>query len=137
MKIKFDIYIDLIIIAFTLLYIGYHWTGRLNEIIGVCVTFLALLFWIKARIDLGKAFSLMPKTASLITKGLYRKIRNPMYLFGSIAIFGLLIALNNVYLYIIFLALLFIQGLRSRKEEALLLQKFGEKYLTYKKQTWF
>jgi protein-S-isoprenylcysteine O-methyltransferase Ste14 len=41
-----------------------------------------------ARCQLGKSFSIRPKARELVAHGLYSKIRNPIYVFGSMIILG-------------------------------------------------
>lgn len=138
MNLRYDIYGDLFIIFLTLGYIFFYtWEGNISEIVGVSMTGCALLLWIKARLDLGTSFSIRPRTNELVTRGLYTKIRNPMYVFGAVAIFGLLLALNNPYLYPFFVVLLVVQFFRARKEEKALVKHFGDTYLKYKEGTWF
>ena len=50
-----------------------------------------------ARWQLGKSFSVTPQARELVTRGLYSKIRNPIYVFSSLFVAGVLIALQNRY----------------------------------------
>jgi protein-S-isoprenylcysteine O-methyltransferase Ste14 len=48
-----------------------------------------------ARYQLGNYFTLSPQARTLVTHGLYRKIRNPVYIFSAIAIATLFIYINR------------------------------------------
>jgi protein-S-isoprenylcysteine O-methyltransferase Ste14 len=97
-----------------------------------CLLLLAL-----ARIQLGRAFSVQAKASTLVTNGLYSRMRNPIYVFGGLAIAGFMLWANRPWLLLLFVVLIPMQVWRSRVEERVLTEKFGEKYLEYKRQTWF
>lgn len=108
-----------------------------NSIIGAVISIASFAFWIAARIQLGDAFSIVPKAVFFVQKGLYRKLRHPIYYFSWIAIFGMVIFFWSPYLLIMLCAISVLQIIRIKKEERLLEQKFGKEYLDYKKSTWF
>jgi protein-S-isoprenylcysteine O-methyltransferase Ste14 len=83
------------------------------------------------------AFSVRAKATSLVTTGLYSRIRNPIYLFGGLVVAGVIIWTNKVWLLLIFAFLVPLQIYRSRKEAQALEEKFGVSYLEYKQKTWF
>ena len=107
------------------------------QIIGAIVGFPSIGLVILARFQLGKSFSLRPKAVALVTHGLYSRIRNPIYIFGGLAVAGLCLALNKPRFLWILAVLAPLQILRIRREEKVLTKKFGEEYLRYRKQTWF
>jgi protein-S-isoprenylcysteine O-methyltransferase Ste14 len=107
------------------------------RIAGVCVVIIALPFFILARLELGSAFSLRPQATTLVTHGLYSRIRNPIYVFGSLAIVGIALALNLPRLLLSLLVIVPMQIMRSRAEARVLEEKFGDAYREYKKKTWF
>jgi protein-S-isoprenylcysteine O-methyltransferase Ste14 len=76
------------------------------------------------------------KASTLVTTGLYSRIRNPIYVFGGLMIAGTMLWINQPWLLLIFV-LAPIQVWRSRVEERVLTEKFGEEYLEYKQKTWF
>lgn len=114
---------------------GLPWT--VPRIVGLAIAVPAVLLLLLARIQLGRAFSVRAKANTLVTIGLYSRIRNPIYLFGSLAIAGAFIWINKPLLLLFFVILIPLQIYRSRKEEQALKDKFGEAYLDYKRQTWF
>jgi protein-S-isoprenylcysteine O-methyltransferase Ste14 len=90
-----------------------------------------------ARYQLGKSFSLRPEAHQLITHGIYSKIRNPIYVFGVIAIAGLVLVLHRPLLWLLLLALVVMQTLRARREAQVLEAAFGDAYREYRRKTWF
>jgi hypothetical protein len=68
---------------------------------------------------------------------LYSKIRNPIYVFGSIAIAGILLFLGRPYLLLIFVVLIPLQWFRMGNETRVLEAEFGDEYRSYRRATWF
>jgi protein-S-isoprenylcysteine O-methyltransferase Ste14 len=81
-------------------------------------------------------FLAAPKASELVTTGIYSRIRNPIYLFGGLAIIGLFLYINPKWL-LLLVVLIPMQIVRIRKEERVLADKFGEEYQRYKSRTWF
>ena len=102
---------------------------------GLLVAGMALVF--VARLQLGTSFSILPRAKRLVTRGLYSRVRNPIYVFGAMAIAGLLLLLQRPRLWVAFVALVGMQVLRARREAEVLEAKFGDEYRAYRKQTWF
>jgi protein-S-isoprenylcysteine O-methyltransferase Ste14 len=111
------------------------WTAW--RIAGLAIATPAFLLFVAARIELGRAFSLQAKATTLVTTGIYSRIRNPIYVFGAIFILGIIIWTGRPWLLLIFALLIPLQVVRSRKEERVLTEKFGDAYLDYKQKTWF
>ena len=95
------------------------------------------ILFVTARLQLGNSFAVSPQAKELVTHGLYARIRNPIYVFVGVMWLGLIVALPLYWLFIPFLVLLVAQVLRSRREAKVLQERFGQKYLDYRKQTWF
>jgi protein-S-isoprenylcysteine O-methyltransferase Ste14 len=107
------------------------------RIAGACMIVFGLLMWTLARVQLGASFSVKAKARALVTRGLYSRIRNPIYVFGSMMIAGVcLFFLHPEYL-LIFVAIVPMQIIRARKESAVLEAAFGDDYREYKRSTWF
>jgi protein-S-isoprenylcysteine O-methyltransferase Ste14 len=107
------------------------------RIAGVCMIVCGFSMWTLARVQLGASFSVKAKATALVTRGLYSRIRNPIYVFGSIMIAGVsLFFLHPEYL-LIFVAIIPMQIIRARKESAVLEAAFGDQYRDYKSKTWF
>jgi protein-S-isoprenylcysteine O-methyltransferase Ste14 len=77
------------------------------------------------------------KASTLVTTGLYSRIRNPIYVFGGLAVAGFFLWANRPWLLLCFVVLIPLQVYRTRNEERVLAEKFGAAYLDYKRQTWF
>jgi protein-S-isoprenylcysteine O-methyltransferase Ste14 len=90
-----------------------------------------------ARIQLGRAFSIRAKGNLLVTTGVYARIRNPIYLFGSLMMAGIVLWLNRPWVLLAFLVLVPFQVVRSRNEAKALAARFGEQYLAYRERSWF
>jgi len=95
------------------------------------------VLWFVARWQLGDAFSVGAKARRLVTTGLYSKIRHPIYLFGTLAFLFVVLALLGWYGLVVWAIVTAIQVRRSLREERLLLETFGQEYVTYRDQTWF
>jgi protein-S-isoprenylcysteine O-methyltransferase Ste14 len=104
---------------------------------GVCLMATGFPFWLVAHAQLGNSFTARAEARTLVTHGLYSKIRNPIYLFGAIGIAGILLFLGRPYLLLIFLVLVPLQMFRMRNERKVLEAKFGEEYGSYRRGTWF
>jgi protein-S-isoprenylcysteine O-methyltransferase Ste14 len=90
-----------------------------------------------ARRQLGNSFSVTPKAKELVTRGLYSRLQNPMYLFLDLTICGVALAVHKWYVLLLLVILLPLQIRSSRKEHRLLHEKFGERFETYRRATWF
>lgn len=72
----------------------------------------------------------------LVTDGLFKYSRNPMYLGFVIALFGVSIILGTVSSFIILIIFILITDQWYIKfEERVMMEKFGEKYMNYMKIT--
>lgn len=111
------------------------WTPM--RIAGVCLILFGFFFWTLARIQLGAAFSVAAKASILVTHGLYSRIRNPIYVFGSVMVAGFCLFYEKPKYLLVFLILIPMQILRARKEAKVLEAKFGEAYREYRSRTWF
>ncbi len=114
---------------------GLPWT--IPRIAGAAIAVPSLLLLAVARMQLGGAFSVQAKATTLVTSGLYSRMRNPIYVFGGLTIAGVMIWLNRPWLLLWFGVLVPLQVYRSRKEERVLAETFGAAYQDYKSKTWF
>jgi protein-S-isoprenylcysteine O-methyltransferase Ste14 len=111
------------------------WTAA--RIVGIILAVIAYVFVFAARIQLGKSFSVRPQARELVTRGLYSRFRNPMYVFVDIMLIGLIVALHLYWLFVIVPVFVVFQSLQARREAKVLHEKFGQAYLDYRKRTWF
>ena len=114
---------------------GLPWTPL--RITGLAIAIPSFLLLVLARIQLGRAFSVQARATTLVTTGLYSRIRNPIYIFSGPMIAGVILWVNRPWWLLIFVVVIPMQVIRSRKEERVLTEKFGASYLDYKRKTWF
>jgi protein-S-isoprenylcysteine O-methyltransferase Ste14 len=115
------------------------WPGRWNaeRMLGTGLLVVGTVLVLLARMQLGSSFSILPRAKKLVTRGLYSRIRNPIYTFGTVAIAGMLAILQIPKLWILLVVLVAIQIFRAGREARGLEAMFGEEYRAYRKQTWF
>jgi protein-S-isoprenylcysteine O-methyltransferase Ste14 len=137
--LKLNIVTLAIIVVFIPLVVMHFWgpPWTVWRIAGVAISIPCFLLLALARVQLGRAFSVQAKASTLVTTGLYSRIRNPIYVFGGLAIAGFMLWVNMPWLLLIFVVLIPMQVWRSQVEERVLTEKFGAEYLEYKKKTWF
>lgn len=114
---------------------GPPWTPM--RVAGLVVAIPGFLLLALARIQLGRAFSVQAKATTLVTSGLYSRIRNPIYVFGGLFLLGIILFVQRPLLLLFFVVLIPMQILRVRNEERVLQEKFGGAFLDYKRRTWF
>ncbi len=90
-----------------------------------------------ARYQLGRSFAIKPEARKLVTHGIYSKIRNPIYVFGSLLIAGLVLVVHRPSLWLVFAFIVIMQTVRARRETQVLEGAFGEAYREYRRKTWF
>ncbi len=105
--------------------------------VGLILMIVSLVFFTMARIKLGDSFQVSAKANNLVKSGIYKKIRHPVYLFGFTFVMGFFIFTQVFYGLIFLFVLAVLQIKRIKKEEAVLIEKFGDEYVEYKKETWF
>ena len=111
------------------------WTPM--QILGLILLFAGFVLWSVARFQLGASFAVTAQARQLITRGLYSKIRNPIYVFGSCVIAGGFLLIGRPILLLIFVVVIPMQIWRAKKEGAVLEAKFGDQYRAYRAGTWF
>jgi len=111
------------------------WTTM--QTVGLCLMVLGFVLWTLARFQLGNSLTVSAQAKELVTAGLYSRIRNPIYVFGSTLIAGLILVLGRPVWLLIFAAIIPLQLWRARKESYVLETKFGEEYRKYRAATWF
>jgi len=107
------------------------------KVAGAVVAGVSLVLLVVARLQLGGSFSVKAKATTLVTTGLYSRIRNPIYVFGALMLVGMSVVLGSWVLLGLVVLLTPVQAYRARKEEAVLEAAFGEEYARYKAETWF
>jgi protein-S-isoprenylcysteine O-methyltransferase Ste14 len=114
---------------------GQPWTPW--RIAGLAIAIPSLVLFVIARLQLGSAFSMQAKASTLVTTGIYSRVRNPIYVFGALMIVGVIVWAHRPWWLLAFAVLIPMQIFRVRNEEQVLAEKFGDAYLEYKRKTWF
>lgn len=137
MKLNIGTIVPALVAAFLFVWYasGLPWTPW--RIVGLAIAAPAFLLFVLARIQLGRAFSVQAKATTLVTTGIYARIRNPIYVFGGLITSGVIIWAHRPWWLLIFVVLIPMQLLRVRKEEQVLEARFGDAYVEYKRKTWF
>ncbi len=128
-----------LVVAAAAAYVGWEkapavW--RPLNILGLCVASAAFVLWTVARFQLGTSLAVTAQARQLVTRGLYSKIRNPIYLFGSLFLAGYILLLGRPRWLLILVVVIPLQIWRVRKEARVLEAKFGEEYRAYRAGTW-
>jgi protein-S-isoprenylcysteine O-methyltransferase Ste14 len=111
------------------------WTP--THIAGLSLLVVGFVLWTVARFQLGKSLAVTAQAKQLVTRGLYSRIRNPIYICGSCVIAGLILALGRPVWLLIFLIVIPLQVWRAKVEARVLEAKFGDEYRRYRAGTWF
>jgi protein-S-isoprenylcysteine O-methyltransferase Ste14 len=122
-----------ILIAIVLLPTPWNWAHWL----GLAIATPAVVLLFIARYQLGRSFSVTPQARQLVSHGIYSKIRNPIYVFSAMLIFGFLLALQKPIVFLLLAILIPVQIFRARQESKVLEEKFGDEYRQYQRSTWF
>lgn len=103
----------------------------LTAILLLCGNTLCMI----AVLDLGRALSIMPEARRLVTTGLYRRIRHPLYLAEDIVFVGIFLQFRSWMAVVVLLATLFVQLRRMDWEEDILAREFPE-YAEYQRSSY-
>ena len=107
------------------------------QIAGMSLIGVGFVLWTIARFQLGASFAVKAEARQLVTRGLYSRIRNPIYVFGSWVLAGAILVFGKPIWLLIFVVLIPLQIWRARKESAVLEAAFGGEYRNYRAGTWF
>jgi|SRR6478672_8310818 protein-S-isoprenylcysteine O-methyltransferase Ste14 len=105
--------------------------------VGAAIAAISLALVIIARVQLGKSFAVTPMAKDLVTHGLYSRLQHPMYVFVDFTVCGIALAVRRWYVLLPLAILLPLQMRNARAERKVLQEKFGERYETYRRTTWF
>ena len=106
------------------------------RILGLVLAIAGFILWTVARFQLGSSFTVTAQAKHLVTRGLYAKIRNPIYVFGSLFIVGFILLVGRPLYLLIFIAIVPLQLWRAGKEAKVLEAEFGAEYREYRAGTW-
>lgn len=120
-------------------FIGAHTRFRFQiflYISGIIISILGTIMGCFALWELKRSFSIMVEVRDLITRGIYSKVRHPLYAGELLHLLGIAMLFNNIAAYGLFVFLFFMQSLRAMLEENKLSSHFPE-YEAYKYRTGF
>lgn len=104
--------------------------GSLSTLLILAGSLLCIL----AVSDLGRSLSVMPEARKLVTSGLYRRIRHPLYLASEIATIGFYLQFRSWQTAPILVVHFYFQIRRMDWEEGILARTFAE-YAEYRRRT--
>ena len=111
---------------------------RVEGIIGLALFIIGFVVLLVGHVTLWRNYSsflVIHKDHQLITRGIYRFTRNPIYLGTLMALIGLPVYAASLYGFLTSLVMIPIFLYRIRLEEGLLAEEFQEAFQKYKKST--
>jgi protein-S-isoprenylcysteine O-methyltransferase Ste14 len=108
-----------------------RWIG-----VGIGVASMVLIYWMFKSIGIGISPTVATRREhKLSTSGPYRWIRHPLYTFGTFAFLSLGVMADSWFMVLLAVLGFILLALRTPNEEARLIEKFGDEYREYMKQT--
>jgi protein-S-isoprenylcysteine O-methyltransferase Ste14 len=108
-----------------------RWTG-----VGLGVLCVAGIYWLFSSIGSGiTPVSTTRKEHKLVTNGIYRWVRHPLYTIGSFLFISFGLMADNWFIILLGVLAFIVMAIRTPKEEANLIEKFGDEYRDYMKRT--
>ena len=105
---------------------------------GLSIGAVGVLLWAAAMWTLGSSLAVLPGTAHLVTKGVYRVFRHPVYIGIVLTLTGLFVACGSVpCLVYVLVVVIPLNIFRARAEEKVLLEQLGPAYQKYRDSTLF
>ncbi len=107
--------------------------SRSFVIAGFVILGVAALYFLRARTTINP---LNPgNTSSLVTRGLYRFSRNPIYVADVLFLIGWAFYMSNIFSFLLILGFMpYLNRFQIEPEERTLEAKFGDEYRAYKSQ---
>lgn len=94
------------------------------------------VYWLFSSIGTGiTPVSATRREHQLVTHGIYRYIRHPLYTFGSSLFIALGLMADNWFIALAGVLAFIVMAIRTPKEEANLIEKFGDEYREYMQRT--
>lgn len=108
-----------------------RWLG-----VGLGVLCVAGIYWLFSSIGSGiTPVSATRKEHKLVTNGIYRWVRHPLYTIGSSLFLSFGMMADNWFIILLGVLAFTVMAIRTPKEEANLIEKFGDEYSEYMKRT--
>ncbi len=89
---------------------------------------------IKGVRDLGLEASETHRADTIVTEGIYSKVRHPQYLGAMLSHIGISLLLSQLYALLVTPIIILRDFIACRKEERELIREYGERYQRYRKQ---
>jgi protein-S-isoprenylcysteine O-methyltransferase Ste14 len=105
--------------------------------LGTALILIGMSGIVVARYQLGRSFAIRAEAHRLVTHGIYSKIRNPIYVFGTFLIAGFVLVVHQPIGWLFLIVIIVIQIFRARREANVLQAAFGDEYRDYRRKTWF
>ncbi len=106
--------------------------------LGLMTGLLGVGLWSLGMWNLGRGLAVLPGADTLVTRGVYKYIRHPIYIGIEMTLFGLLLACGSWFGMIYWAGVILpVNRVRAREEEKALLDQFGDRYRDYQRRTWF
>ena len=105
---------------------------------GLSVGAVGVILWILAMLTLGPSLAVLPGTDRLVTRGVYRYLRHPVYVGIVLTLSGLFLACGStICLAYVLVVVIPLNIFRARTEEQGLRKQIGESYQHYHDTTFF
>jgi protein-S-isoprenylcysteine O-methyltransferase Ste14 len=105
---------------------------------GLSVGAVGVILWVLAMLTLGPSLAVLPGTARLVTRGVYRYLRHPVYVGIVLTLTGLFLACGSlICLVYVLVVVIPLNIFRARIEEQVLREQIGESYQHYRDTTFF
>lgn len=117
----------------------YMWRNDLISIVGLVIYIIGGSITLLGRIQLGRLATgilVIREDHELVTRGIYKYIRHPIYAGGFIGVFAWGLVTQSIIVFILTFILYFkILNDRAIYEEGMLSNEFGEEYTQYKEKS--
>ena len=111
-----------------------EWARWLGAGLGVLADLMG--YWVFSNLGTNVTPTVVTRTkAHLVASGPYRWIRHPLYVMGLIGFIGFALLAENWFIALTAVLVFVVLVVRTRKEEAKLIEKFGDEYREYMKHT--
>ncbi|MCX6796490.1 MAG: isoprenylcysteine carboxylmethyltransferase family protein, partial [Candidatus Falkowbacteria bacterium] len=105
----------------------------------IAINIAGLIIWWSAKLTLSENWNAgygKPKIKQLVTRGIYLKIRHPLYWGINLTLMGLVLMYPKVWFLIINFLIIVYFFHRMHVENNYLTEKLGKEYRDYKRKTW-
>tara|TARA_B100000686_G_scaffold203410_1_gene210248 strand:+ start:471 stop:929 length:459 start_codon:yes stop_codon:yes gene_type:complete len=105
---------------------------------GLAIGAVGVALWVLSMLNLGPSLAVLPGADRLVTRGVYRYMRHPIYVGIVLTLTGLFLACGSgICLLYVFIVVIPLNIFRARAEEKALQQQLGNAYQQYRSNTFF